>query len=141
MAHQRHVVQQLHERLRSLLVDSLDCSNFSCCMRSSVQHPMLHWSNVSNASKWVKCENSSLEIAQQIAAARPFPHDIPRISKSEDLSSKMSIMAFHGTYGTSIIQSTKLPMENVFFALRLQFGGSWWIIEHHMIQIYSNRFQ
>ena len=91
--------------------------------------------------KCVKCESSSLEIAQQIAAARPFPHDIPRISKSEDLSSKMSIMAFHGTYGTSIIQSTKLPMENVFFALRLQFGGSWWIIGHHMIQIYSNIFQ
>jgi len=51
---------------------------------------MLHWSNVSNASKWVKCENSSLEIAQQIAAAWPFRHDIPKISKSEVLSSKMA---------------------------------------------------
>ena len=117
---------------RSLSVDCLDRSNFSCCMKSSSQHLLV---------KCVKCESSSLEIAQQIAAARPFPHDIPRISKSEDLSSKMSIMAFHGTYGTSIIQSTKLPMENVFFALRLQFGGSWWIIGHHMIQIYSNIFQ
>ena len=125
MAHQRHVVQQLHERLRFLSVDSLDCSNSSCCMKSSVQHPMLHWSNVSNAFKCVKCENSSLEIAQQIAAAWPFRHDIPEISKSEVLGPKLkngdwktwksfSRMAGHGTYGIInwlVVEPT--PLKNI----------------------------
>ena len=130
-AHQRHVVQQLHNRLRFLSVDSSDCSNFSCCMKSSVQHPMLHWSNASN----VKVHH--LRLHNRLQQPGLFLMTFPG-SLSEDLSSKMSIMAFHGTYGTSIIQSTKLPMENVFFALQLQFGWSLRIIEDHVIEIDSN---
>ena len=87
MPHQRHVVKRLNGTFEISLSGQLGQLQF--LMLHEVVRPTSHVALV-KCVKCVKCENSSLEIAQQIAAAWPFPHDIPKISKSEVLSSKMA---------------------------------------------------